>query len=68
MYCGPQSEDYMMPDSLVMVGQVCVAIYPEDNNWHRVTITGIRDLDFVEVSAQSSRLSRSIIVSNFLFV
>ena len=32
-----------------MIGQVCVAIYPDDNNWHRVTITGIHSLDFVEV-------------------
>ena len=38
-----------MPDSLIMIGQVCVAIYPDDNNWHRVTITGIHSLDFVEV-------------------
>ena len=39
-----------MPDSLVVVGQICVAVFPEDSNWHRVTITGIRDNSFVDVS------------------
>ena len=26
-YCGTLTEDYVMPDSLIMIGQVCVAIY-----------------------------------------
>ena len=56
-YCGTMTEDYVMPDSLIMIGQVCVAIYPDDNNWHRVTITGIHSLDFVEVRTFKDNIS-----------
>ena len=49
-YDGPDSEAYNIPPSLISVGQICAAIFPEDGNWHRVTITGIRDRDFVDVS------------------
>lgn len=49
IYYGKQGDSYKMPDSLVAIGQICVAIFPEDSNWHRVTITGIRDSSFVDV-------------------
>ena len=38
-----------MPQSMINEGQVCAAIFPEDNNWHRVVITGIFDDNYVEV-------------------
>lgn len=48
-YNGDQGKSYIMPESLIKVGQICVALFPEDQNWHRVTITGTRNIDFVEV-------------------
>ena len=53
-----------MADSLIQVGQVCEAVWPEDSNWHRATITGIRDLDFVEVSS----LLTFFYIEHFLFI
>ncbi|XP_070575119.1 tudor domain-containing protein 5-like isoform X2 [Ptychodera flava] len=49
IYCYPEGDQYMMPDSMLTVGQVCVAIYQQDNNWHRAAITGIRDSEFIEI-------------------
>ena len=43
-------QDYAMPDSLIKPGQVCAALFAEDNNWHRVTITDVRQDGFIEVS------------------
>ncbi|XP_041368343.1 tudor domain-containing protein 5-like [Gigantopelta aegis] len=42
-------EKYRMPESLIAIGQACAVLFPEDNNWHRGIITGIRDIDLVEV-------------------
>ncbi|XP_064616316.1 tudor domain-containing protein 5-like [Liolophura sinensis] len=42
-------ERYKMPESMIVVGQVCAVIFPEDENWHRGVIVGIKDLDFVQV-------------------
>ncbi|XP_077982730.1 uncharacterized protein LOC144437624 [Glandiceps talaboti] len=49
IYCYPEGDQYMMPDSMLTVGQVCVSLYQHDNNWHRAVITGIRDSEFVEI-------------------
>ena len=38
-----------MPESVIAIGQACAVIFPEDNNWHRGIITGVRDIDFVDV-------------------
>ena len=34
---------------MITEGQTCAAIFPEDNNWHRVVITRIQDESYVEV-------------------
>ena len=47
------SDTYVMPEALITIGQPCAAIFPEDENWHRVTITGIASIDFVEVYLSS---------------
>ena len=33
-------ERYRMPEDLMVRGQVCATLFPEDNNWHRGIITG----------------------------
>ena len=48
-YNHPSGADYQLPEGLLQVGLVCVALFPEDNNWHRVTITALKDAHFVEV-------------------
>ena len=42
----------MMPPEMVAVGQVCAAIFPEDGqeDYHRVVITSIERMDYVEVT------------------
>ncbi|XP_070176619.1 tudor domain-containing protein 5-like isoform X2 [Littorina saxatilis] len=35
-----QGDLYRMPESMMVHGQVCVTLFPEDNNWHRAIITG----------------------------
>ena len=55
-YYGPTSKQYAIPESLMVIGQVCVAIYPDDNNWHRTVIMGFRELDFVQVSHHKKSL------------
>ncbi|XP_074654006.1 uncharacterized protein LOC141908083 isoform X2 [Tubulanus polymorphus] len=37
------NEKYRMPTSMIAVGQLCAAIFPEDSNWHRCVITHIYD-------------------------
>ncbi|XP_013402320.1 tudor domain-containing protein 5 isoform X2 [Lingula anatina] len=49
VYYGQEGDRYALPESLIAIGQPCVAIFPEDQNWHRVSITGIPNIDFVEV-------------------
>ena len=48
-YYGPRSKEFTIPESMMAIGQAGVAIFPEDNNWHRVTIVSFKDLDYVEV-------------------
>ena len=48
-YCGYETELYTIPANMVKVGQIAVAVFPEDNNWHRCIVTRIRDNAFVEV-------------------
>ncbi|XP_050394342.2 tudor domain-containing protein 5 [Patella vulgata] len=48
-YMSSDSKRYKMPDCLYMIGQVCAVIFPEDNNWHRGIITGIKSMEIVEV-------------------
>ncbi|CAH1786229.1 unnamed protein product [Owenia fusiformis] len=48
-YYSLNSEGYELPESMITVGQVCATVFPEDDNWHRVQITGKGGLDFVEV-------------------
>ncbi|XP_071490224.1 uncharacterized protein [Diadema antillarum] len=49
VYSYPEGEKYLMPDSMIAVNQICCALYHEDNNWHRGLITGVPNIDLVEV-------------------
>ena len=40
---------YRMPEDLIVPGQVCATLFPEDNNWHRGVITGSNEQGFIEV-------------------
>ena len=44
-----RGDEYRMPQRMINEGMVCAAIFPEDNNWHRVVIIGIYDENYVEV-------------------
>lgn len=44
-----ETDAYRMPESLMVPGQICAALFPEDNNWHRGVITGSNDAGFIEV-------------------
>ncbi|ESO83883.1 hypothetical protein LOTGIDRAFT_236389 [Lottia gigantea] len=48
-YMTSDSKRYLMPEYLYMIGQLCAVIFPEDNNWHRGIITGIRSMEVIEV-------------------
>lgn len=48
-YNSDESRLYMMPDSLMVPGQVCACIFPEDQNWHRGVITGRNTEGFIQV-------------------
>ena len=37
-YCGRDFEPYTIPVDMVEDNQVCVAVYPDDNNWHRCVV------------------------------
>ncbi|XP_066293726.1 tudor domain-containing protein 5-like isoform X2 [Branchiostoma lanceolatum] len=50
VYCSDESRRYKMRPDLIAMGQACVAMFPEDENWHRAMITAIPSLDFVTVS------------------
>ncbi|XP_064635607.1 tudor domain-containing protein 5-like isoform X2 [Lineus longissimus] len=39
VYCGNEFELYKMPEDYIMVGMPCAVVFPEDQNWHRCTIT-----------------------------
>ncbi|XP_074655450.1 uncharacterized protein LOC141909021 [Tubulanus polymorphus] len=50
IYWGPEGVEYQMPDFMFQVGQVCAAVFPQDNNWHRCCITKVLpNSDVVEV-------------------
>ncbi|XP_019640772.1 PREDICTED: uncharacterized protein LOC109482490 [Branchiostoma belcheri] len=50
VYCSTEGRNYKMRPDLIAIGQACVAMFPEDENWHRAMITDIPSLDFVTVS------------------
>lgn len=39
------SKKYAIPPHLIRVGQVCAALYPGDQNWHRAVIENVGDDD-----------------------
>ncbi|KAH3791865.1 hypothetical protein DPMN_145356, partial [Dreissena polymorpha] len=43
------SDRYRMPEELMVRGQVCATLFPEDNNWHRGVITGKQQAGFLEI-------------------
>ncbi|XP_063966750.1 uncharacterized protein LOC129277426 isoform X1 [Lytechinus pictus] len=49
VYHFAEGEKYLMPDAMIAVNQICCSLYHEDNNWHRGIITGVPNLDLVEV-------------------
>ncbi|XP_033119146.1 uncharacterized protein LOC117118617 [Anneissia japonica] len=49
VYCSNFGEKYKMVESMIAINQVCAALYQQDGNWHRAIITGITNIDFVEV-------------------
>ncbi|KAG1685077.1 Tudor domain-containing protein 5 [Nymphon striatum] len=49
VYNSDKSRTYLLPDSAVEIGHICVAPYPQDNDWYRCKITAIRDSMQVEV-------------------
>lgn len=49
VYSYPEGEKYLIPDAMIAVNQICCALYHEDNNWHRGLITGVPNMDLVEV-------------------
>ncbi|XP_071947254.1 uncharacterized protein [Antedon mediterranea] len=49
VYCSNVGEKYKMAESMIAINQVCAALYQQDHNWHRAIITGITNMDFVEV-------------------
>ena len=51
-----------MPESMITVGQVCVAIFPEDENWHRALITGVKNIDYIMVCHNVSSLQKVILL------
>ena len=60
VYSFPEGEKYLMPDAMIAVNQICCALYHEDNNWHRGLITGVPNMDLVEVSIDSAHSSLSV--------
>lgn len=38
-----------MPECLMVPGQICATLFPEDNNWHRGVITGCNNAGFMEI-------------------
>jgi len=38
-----------MPENMMVRGQICATLFPEDNNWHRGIITGKNEEGFIEV-------------------
>ncbi|CAI9716245.1 Hypothetical predicted protein [Octopus vulgaris] len=49
LYYSSDADAYHVPDEFICVGLVAAAIYPEDQNWHRVYITKVPNVSFVEV-------------------
>ncbi|XP_076353729.1 tudor domain-containing protein 5-like isoform X2 [Tachypleus tridentatus] len=49
VYYNKIGDFYRIPNSNIMIGGVCAALFPEDDNWHRALITGIPSHDIVEV-------------------
>ena len=48
-YQCPEGDSYKIPENMITEGQTCAAIFPEDNNWHRVVVKRIQDESYVEV-------------------
>uniref|UniRef100_A0A0L8HW13 Tudor domain-containing protein 5 n=1 Tax=Octopus bimaculoides TaxID=37653 RepID=A0A0L8HW13_OCTBM len=49
LYYSSDADAYHVPDEYICVGLVAAAIYPEDQNWHRVYVTKVPNVSFVEV-------------------
>ena len=62
VYCAPSGDEYKMPESMIQPGQVCAALYAQDDNWHRAYITGIKSLDYVEVCTSPVEYNSSVII------
>ena len=50
VYESQEGDKYRVPDYLLLIGQMVVAMFPEDNNWHRCVITNLSVKNYVEVS------------------
>ncbi|GAB1597772.1 uncharacterized protein LOC115217252 isoform X3 [Argonauta hians] len=73
LYYSSETDAYHVPDDFIQVGLVAAAIYPEDQNWHRVSITRVTNVSCVEVyfvdygnSCTVSRKSLRLLRNNFL--
>ncbi len=63
----PEGNSYQMPPELIKPGQIGAAIFPEDNDWHRVEIlsTALENKDFVDVSlVDQCRTLKKLIISS----
>ncbi|ELU03562.1 hypothetical protein CAPTEDRAFT_218952 [Capitella teleta] len=47
-YNSASGENYSVPDGMLQKGLACVAVFSEDGNWHRVTISDVPDGNFVK--------------------
>ncbi|XP_023218484.1 tudor domain-containing protein 5-like [Centruroides sculpturatus] len=49
LYNSRESQKYKMPEKFCAVNNICAAIWPHNNNWHRAIISEVSDANYVEV-------------------
>lgn len=53
----------MVPQEMVMVGAIVVALYTDDHNYYRAIITAIEDLTTVKVLLQATERLAPVFLS-----
>ncbi|XP_067136482.1 tudor domain-containing protein 5-like [Centruroides vittatus] len=49
LYNSMESHKYKMPEKFCAVNNICAAIWPHNNDWHRAIISEVSDTNYVEV-------------------
>lgn len=56
-------ERYVVPQEMVVVGAIVVALYTDDHNYYRAIITAIEDLTTVKVLLQATERLAPVFLS-----